>query len=122
MLIAVEVAKEAALAPGMACDATGLRHSVQHHVAIAVEAQLGDRLPVAAFLALAPQPAARAREVDRLPAGGGLGQRLGRKTLRTDDPTERNDSKVLETLIELAPGTTLPVGLRVDAFILATGR
>jgi HlyD family secretion protein len=50
-----------------------------------------------------------------------LGQRLGRKTLRTDDPTERNDSKVLETLIELAPGTTLPVGLRVDAFILATG-
>jgi ABC exporter DevB family membrane fusion protein len=50
-----------------------------------------------------------------------LGQRLGRKTLRTDDPTERNDSKVLETLIELAPGTVLPVGLRVDAFILAAG-
>jgi HlyD family secretion protein len=50
-----------------------------------------------------------------------IGQRLGRKTLRTDDPTERNDSKVLETLIELAPGTSLPVGLRVDVFILGSG-
>jgi HlyD family secretion protein len=50
-----------------------------------------------------------------------VGQRLGRKTLRTDDPTERNDSKVLETLIELAPGTRLPVGLRVDVFVRAPG-
>jgi HlyD family secretion protein len=46
-----------------------------------------------------------------------VGQRLGRKTLRTDDPTERNDTKVLETLIELDPGVILPVGLRVDAFL-----
>lgn len=51
-----------------------------------------------------------------------LGQRLGRKTLRTDDPTERNDSKILETLIELAPGTRLPAGLRVDVFVLSAGR
>lgn len=50
-----------------------------------------------------------------------IGQRLGRKTLRTDDPTERNDSKVLETLVELAPGIRLPVGLRVDVFVLAPG-
>jgi HlyD family secretion protein len=49
-----------------------------------------------------------------------VGQRLGRKTLRTDDPTERNDTKVLETLIELDPDVILPVGLRVDAF-LGTG-
>ncbi|MCM0019849.1 MAG: efflux RND transporter periplasmic adaptor subunit [Tagaea sp.] len=46
-----------------------------------------------------------------------VGQRLGRKTLRTDDPTERNDTKVLETLIELDAGVVLPVGLRVDAFL-----
>jgi multidrug resistance efflux pump len=50
-----------------------------------------------------------------------LGQRLGRKTLRTDDPAERNDSKILETLVELAPATRLPVGLRVDVFVLAPG-
>jgi HlyD family secretion protein len=49
-----------------------------------------------------------------------VGQRLGRKTMRTDDPTERNDTKVLETLIELDAGVVLPVGLRVDAF-LGTG-
>lgn len=46
-----------------------------------------------------------------------VGQRMGRKTLRTDDPTERNDTKVLETLIELDAGVVLPVGLRVDAFL-----
>lgn len=50
-----------------------------------------------------------------------VGQRLGRKTLRTDDPTERNDTKVLETLIELDSGIVLPVGLRVDAFLGAPG-
>jgi HlyD family secretion protein len=48
-----------------------------------------------------------------------VGQRLGRKTLRTDDPTERNDTKVLETLVALDPAEiALPTGLRVDAFIL----
>ena len=46
-----------------------------------------------------------------------IGQALGRKTVRTDEPTERVDTKILETLIELDPGQTLPVGLRVDAFI-----
>ncbi len=42
---------------------------------------------------------------------------LGRKNVRTDEPTEKVDTKVLETLIELDPGQRLPVGLRVDAFI-----
>lgn len=46
-----------------------------------------------------------------------VGRMLGRKTVRTDEPAEKIDTKVLETLIELAPGTTLPVGLRVDVFI-----
>ena len=47
-----------------------------------------------------------------------VGQVLGRKNVRTDEPTERVDTKVLETLIELADGHELPLGLRVQAFIL----
>lgn len=46
-----------------------------------------------------------------------IGQKLGRKNVRTDEPTERVDTKILETLVELDPGQTLPVGLRVDAYI-----
>jgi ABC exporter DevB family membrane fusion protein len=46
-----------------------------------------------------------------------IGQMLGRKNVRTDEPSERVDTKILETLIELDPGTILPIGLRVDAFL-----
>lgn len=46
-----------------------------------------------------------------------IGQALGRKNIRTDEPTERVDTKILETLIELEPGQKLPVGLRVDSYI-----
>lgn len=46
-----------------------------------------------------------------------VGHSVGRKTVRTDEPTERVDTKVLEVLVELDPGQTLPVGLRVDAFL-----
>lgn len=46
-----------------------------------------------------------------------IGQKLGRKNVRTDEPTERVDTKILETLIELDQGQKLPVGLRVDSFI-----
>lgn len=46
-----------------------------------------------------------------------IGQALGRKNVRTDEPSERVDTKVLETLVELDPGQTLPVGLRVDAWL-----
>ena len=48
-----------------------------------------------------------------------VGEELGRKNIRTDEPTERVDTKILETLVELDRGANLPVGLRVDAFILA---
>lgn len=48
-----------------------------------------------------------------------LGGELGRKNIRTDEPTERVDTKILETLIQLDDGHELPVGLRVDAFIVA---
>jgi HlyD family secretion protein len=47
-----------------------------------------------------------------------IGQVLGKKNIRTDEPTERTDTKILETLIELDAGTVLPLGLRVDTFIV----
>ena len=43
--------------------------------------------------------------------------KLGHKNLRTDEPAEKVDTKILETLVQLDPGTKLPVGLRVDAYI-----
>ena len=50
-----------------------------------------------------------------------VGQQLGPKNVRTDEPTEKVDTKILETLVELDPGSTLPDGLRVDAFIVPDG-
>jgi len=47
-----------------------------------------------------------------------VGQELGRKNLQTDEPTEKVDTKILETLIELDNGAQLPVGLRVDAYVV----
>ncbi len=46
-----------------------------------------------------------------------IGQILGRKNFRTERPTEKVDTKILEVLLELAPEEKLPLGLRVDAFI-----
>jgi len=47
-----------------------------------------------------------------------VGGQLGHKNLQTDEPKEKVDTKILETLVQLDPGTHLPVGLRVDAYIL----
>ncbi len=47
-----------------------------------------------------------------------VGQQLGPKNVRTDEPTEKVDTKILETLVELDAGSKLPDGLRVDAFIV----
>jgi HlyD family secretion protein len=47
-----------------------------------------------------------------------VGQQLGPKNVRTDEPTEKVDTKILETMVELDPGSHLPDGLRVDAFIV----
>ncbi|BCS32334.1 secretion protein HlyD [Luteitalea sp. TBR-22] len=47
-----------------------------------------------------------------------ISEMLGRKNLRSEEPTEKVDTKVLETLVELDPGQRLPVGLRVDTYIL----
>ena len=43
---------------------------------------------------------------------------LGKKHTRTEEPTERIDTKILETLIELDEQDKLPTGLRVNAFIV----
>jgi HlyD family secretion protein len=47
-----------------------------------------------------------------------VGSMMGRKRLRSDDPAERIDTKALEVLIELDNNPSLPIGLRVDAFIV----
>lgn len=47
-----------------------------------------------------------------------IGQILGRKNVRTDEPTERVDTKILETLVELDSGTRLPAGLRVNSYLV----
>ena len=48
-----------------------------------------------------------------------VSRRFGRKNIRTDDPIEKNDTKVLETVIELESNTRLVPGQRVSSFITA---
>jgi len=45
----------------------------------------------------------------------------GQRTFAPDAPTEKVDTKILETLVELDPGAQLPDGLRVDASIVPEG-
>jgi len=46
-----------------------------------------------------------------------VGRILGRKNVRTEEPSEHVDTKILETLVQLDPGQILPLGLRVDSFV-----
>jgi HlyD family secretion protein len=46
-----------------------------------------------------------------------VASRLGSKTLHTERPSEKTDTKVLEALIDLDADAVLPVGLRVDVFV-----
>lgn len=50
-----------------------------------------------------------------------VGRILGRKNVRTDEPSEHVDTKILETLVELDANQQLPLGLRVDSYIQAGG-
>jgi HlyD family secretion protein len=50
-----------------------------------------------------------------------VGKILGKKNVRTDEPSEHVDTKILETLVQLDPGQRLPLGLRVDSFIEIRG-
>ena len=47
-----------------------------------------------------------------------VGRILGKKNVRTDEPTEHVDTKILETLVELNAGERLPLGLRVDSYVM----
>ncbi|HEV1993809.1 MAG TPA: HlyD family efflux transporter periplasmic adaptor subunit [Candidatus Acidoferrum sp.] len=46
-----------------------------------------------------------------------VGRILGKKNIRTDEPSEHVDTKILETLVELDAGQPLPLGLRVDSYM-----
>lgn len=46
-----------------------------------------------------------------------IGQRIGRKNIRTDDPKERIDTKILEVVLEIEGGAELLPGLRVTGVI-----
>jgi HlyD family secretion protein len=48
-----------------------------------------------------------------------IGEEMGPKNIRTDEPTERVDKKILETLIQLDDGHQLPIGLRMDSYVIA---
>jgi len=46
-----------------------------------------------------------------------LGRRMGRKNVRSDEPTERNDTKVREVVVKLDSGDRLIVGQRVTCYV-----
>jgi HlyD family secretion protein len=50
-----------------------------------------------------------------------IGRRMGRKNVRTDEPTERNDTKILEVLVSLDGARGLFIGQRVTCYILEDG-
>jgi len=50
-----------------------------------------------------------------------IGRQLGKKNVETDDPAEKVDTKILETLVDLDGHPPLPSGLRMDSFLLTKG-
>lgn len=50
-----------------------------------------------------------------------VGSMLGRKNIRTEEPKERQDTKILEVLVALDDQTGLVTGLRMDTYILVSG-
>jgi HlyD family secretion protein len=46
-----------------------------------------------------------------------IARRMGRKNVRTDDPAERVDTRIIEVVLELEGEPKLPVGLRVSGFL-----
>jgi HlyD family secretion protein len=46
-----------------------------------------------------------------------IGNSIGKKNVRTDDPTEKVDTEILETMIRVDGGGQIQVGLRVDVHI-----
>lgn len=50
-----------------------------------------------------------------------VGRRMGRKNVRTDDPIDRNDTKILEVVVVLESSTGLVVGQRVMSYVRRGG-
>ena len=48
--------------------------------------------------------------------------RVGAKTIQTGAPTEKRDASVLDIIVALDPGTSLPIGLRVDCYVVGRRR
>ena len=46
-----------------------------------------------------------------------IGRRMGRNNVRTDEPTERLDTKILEVVVDLDEPKGLVPGLRLTAFV-----
>lgn len=46
-----------------------------------------------------------------------ISPRLGAKTISSDSPTEKRDARVLDVMVALPDGTSLPINLRVDVVI-----
>lgn len=51
-----------------------------------------------------------------------IGSELGQKNIETGAPSEKVDTKILETLVDLDGHPPLPAGLRVDSYIFVAGR
>ena len=49
-----------------------------------------------------------------------IGRRMGRKNVRTDEPTSRVDMQILEVVLELDQREPLPQGLRVSGYLDAS--
>jgi HlyD family secretion protein len=47
---------------------------------------------------------------------------MGRKNVRTDDPAERNDTKILEVVIAVDAPAGLVVGQRVVCYLASRAR
>jgi HlyD family secretion protein len=46
-----------------------------------------------------------------------VARRVGRKNVRTEDPTDRQDVRFVETVVELDAAPRVPVGIRVSGYI-----
>lgn len=46
-----------------------------------------------------------------------VGRRVGRKNVRTDDPTDRVDARFVEVVVALDDAPPVPVGIRVEGFV-----
>lgn len=49
-----------------------------------------------------------------------VGRRMGRRTVRTDDPVDRIDVKILEVVVDIDDSSRLIPGLRVTGFVEST--